>query len=406
MNRWKSGARIALSGCIAAVLTVTFCRAQQESGSPQPIEAQVASVAATDGAQISMSAAGRARFWLEQKGFSGKFSLVNDWSTNFCGGASSIHSVERYLLDTSIALDTRKAFGWSGGTAFVRLHHHLGDHGGDYVGDAQGFSNIDDVPRTMLYELWLEQKFSGEKVRVKLGKMDANADFASVENGGDFMNSSMGYSPTILRLPTYPQPRPGASLFVQPTSHDSVSVGFFDTAGPGMMMLGEVGRRWTVRNDDLPGRIGLGAWRLTGNLPALDGGSSRATAGYYAVFEQGLWHESSRAVPRGESVAAYLQWGYADPSLCAFQRHLGAGVVWRAPLPKRGQDSLGMGVTQVRLAGASGPFTSELVTESYYKIHVKSFLSISADVQYIHQPGGSMSYRDAVVFTPRVQVAF
>jgi len=124
------------------------------------------------------------------------------------------------------------------------------------------------------------------------------------------------------------------------------------------------------------------------------------------VFEQGLWHESGRAVPRDESVAAYLQWGYADPSLCAFQRHLGAGVVWRAPLPKRGQDSLGVGVTHVRLAGASGPFTSELVTESYYKIHVKSFLSISADVQYIHQPGGSVSYRDAVVFTPRVQVAF
>ena len=398
---------------VVVILASTLCRAQPEPAAP-PVEVQVgsvgvpgtASVAASDERQVSMSALGRARFWLEQKGFSGKLSLVNDWSTNFRGGVSSIDTVERYLLDTSIALDTKKALGWDGGTAFVRLHHHVGDHGGDYVGDAQGFSNIDDVPRTMLYELWLEQKFSGEKIRIKLGKVDSNADFATVESGGDFINSSMGYSPTILRFPTYPQPRPGASLSVHPTAHNSFSVGFFDTAGPGMMILGELGRRWTVKSDDLPGRLSLGAWRLTGSLPTLEGGSSRATAGYYGVFEQGLWHESNRAAPRGESVAAYLQWGYADPSLCAFQRHLGAGVVWHAPLPKRAEDSAGVGVTHVRLAQGASPFTSELVTESYYKIQLKKFLSVSADVQYIHQPGGSGVYADAVVFTPRVLVSF
>src|SRR5581483_4646474 len=167
----------------------------------------------------------RRQFWfqpkawndgLKQHGISGNISFTNDWSLLRSLRSSPPDSAERYLLDARLTLRTDQLLGWNGGTASVRLHHYFGDDGSERLGDAQGFSNIDDVPRNILYELWFQQTLLEGKVRMKFGKVDANTEFARVESAGNFLNSSMGYSPTILSLPTYPEPQPSANLFLRP----------------------------------------------------------------------------------------------------------------------------------------------------------------------------------------------
>jgi len=215
---------------------------------------------------------------LDAHGLRLDLAIIDDWSKNFRGGASSSGSFNRYSLDVSMAVDTKRLTNLTGGTAFVRLKNHVGANGADFVGDEQGFSNIDDAPRTRLYELWYEQRV-GDRIRFKGGKIDANTEFAVVQVAADFVNSSMGYSPTILALPTYPQPRPGLNLFLVPSEHYLGSLGIFRTAENGEMLLLEGSRGWSLSSQDLRGRSSFGLWRLTGTIPCFDGGELSGTQG-------------------------------------------------------------------------------------------------------------------------------
>jgi carbohydrate-selective porin OprB len=147
----------------------------------------------------------RSRTRLADFGITTGLVITNDFSDDVRGGAEPDSDFNRCLLDLSLTFDGHKLIGWSGGSAFVRMHSYIGENGSDYVGDAQGFSNVDDDSHTLLYELWAEQKLPGTNWRARVGKIDANTLFATVENGADFLNSSMGYSPTIMQLPTYPR---------------------------------------------------------------------------------------------------------------------------------------------------------------------------------------------------------
>jgi carbohydrate-selective porin OprB len=346
---------------------------------------------------------------LDEKGIAGSVTLINDWSSSLRGGSSSAESVERYLLDFQVSLDTQKLFGWQGGTAGVRLHHHLGDDGSDAVGDAQGFSNIDDVPRTMLYELWFQQTLFSNKLRFKIGKVDANTEFARVENGGDFLNSSMGYSPTILGLPTYPEPRPSVNLFVHPTQRYSVALGLYDTAGPGAMALVEAGRHWSLGSRELPGRASLGYWRLSGSINDFHGNPRTGTQGHYAVLEQSFWRRALPKEGNERNLSGFFQYGSANGEVSCFTHHVGGGAVLQGLLAPRPRDEIGFAVTWVglsRMPGAGFDYGSELANEAFYKISITRSAALLLDVQVIHHPGGLRRLEDAVVLTPRLNVSF
>ncbi|MBW1888858.1 MAG: carbohydrate porin [Deltaproteobacteria bacterium] len=73
----------------------------------------------------------------------------------------------------------------------------------EHVGDFQVLSNIDDDDFKQISEFWYKHTLLDDRLWIKLGKMEANADFAFVDNGTEFINSSPGFSPTI-PLVTYP----------------------------------------------------------------------------------------------------------------------------------------------------------------------------------------------------------
>lgn len=346
---------------------------------------------------------------LDDKGFSANLTFVNDWSKNFRGGETSAGSINRYSLDVSVSLDTKKSIGWNGGTGFFRLKNHLGENGSNYVGDAQGFSNIDDDSRTRLYELWYEQRLGEDRVRFKAGKIDANADFAVVKAGSDFLNSSMGYSPTIMALPTYPEPKPGVNVFVVPRQHYLVSAGWFRAAGDLDMLIVEGEREWQVSHTGLDGRFSLGTWRLTGAIPCFDGDELGSTQGFYVVAEQSIWSRP-RPEPAGEQrLSLFLQYGNASGDVSRFTRHLGAGFVLNGPLNSRSHDAFGMAATTVQftpIPDAGFQYHSELATEAYYKLTLGRYFSLVPDLQLIHHPGGLLTQKDAVVLTPRVNISF
>jgi hypothetical protein len=158
----------------------------------------------------------------------------------------------------------------------VRLKQYINEFGSGDEDAQQLYSNIDAASRMGLYELWLEQRLHGDSVRLKGGTIDANTEFAMIEGACDFLNSSMGYTLTIVAFPSYPEPKLGFGFFLKPRTNRALNLGVFQTADFGTLSIAEPGRRWQTRGV-VNGRVCVGYWRSDGTLPRWDG-SKTATS--------------------------------------------------------------------------------------------------------------------------------
>lgn len=343
---------------------------------------------------------------LAEHGLSFQGQLVHDWSKNLSSGADPAYGFGRYSLDLSARVESDKSLGWPGSTGFVRLKQHIREFGWSNAGAAQLYSNIDASSRTTLYELWFEQRMLRGNLRLKGGKIDANTEFAVVENGADFLNSSMGFSPTILAFPTYPEPQPGGGIFFTSSRGYGLALGMFRST-MGTLSIAEPRLRWSMGERELPGRIGAGYWRLDGSMHCYDGRAVSVHQGFYSVVEQGLWRSSQPG--RNRAVTSFLQLGQAGGDVSAFTRHIGGGVIWQSPLAGRPDDGLGLATTWVQFSPrpeAGFDYPSEVIAEAYYKLAIHRHVALVPDLQFLHHPGGLRANPDVAVFTPRLVISF
>ena len=274
-----------------------------------------------------------------------------------------------------------------------------------------------------LSELWLEQRLFGSRLRLKLGKADANADFALVEASGELLNSSAGYSPTIQGFPSYPDPAMSVGLFAEATTWLSLGAAVYDGAThegchgrtgsrgfatffgapDALFYVGEVGVRFSLRGR--AGRLGAGAWRHTGAFEGFEGTSRRGTSGAFAVLEQRLLAEPGDG---GQGLDLFAQLGTSDGRFAEIDRHVSVGLSSTGALPGRGQDTAGLMLSSVTLsphcAGASAS-RRESVVELFYGLRLRPWFVVKPDLQYILNPGATGA-KHAVVGTLRVTVAF
>jgi porin len=354
----------------------------------------------------SMAGAAAMRNWsdhtvhdLTEHGVSFQYTSVSDVSKS--PSNEDYGWFGRYSLDLSAGLDGRKLLGWKGGSGSVDLKQHLQEFGRPYDGVSQAYSNIDGGSRTTLYQAWAQQSLFTDRLQMRAGKMDANTQFDVVATAADFLNSSMGYSPTIMEFPTYPEPKPGGEVSISLGSGLGMSTGVFRTAR-GKMGLAEGSYRWVPGSDRDSGRVSAGYWNLRESLTRFDGDQTASTQGYWGVAEQ-LFELRRR------QLATYAQIGTGDGRENEYTRHLGAGVVMAAPFSSRKGDAAGLGMTQVRFTrdpDCGFDAGMELALESYYKLRLGQSVSLIGDTQYFRHPGGMRERPDYVVVTPRLTVSF
>jgi porin len=359
---------------------------------------------------------GGARSRLEEAGLQIGILATVDGSWAALGGADPQGTALRSLLELNVSFDTGPLLGLEGGTFYTDLQLISGDDGSSDFGVLQAFSNIDADHRFQLSRLWYEQRLTATGTAVRLGKMDANTQFAYVEAGAGFLHSSMGYSPTILGLPTYPDPAFGLVVQQHLTSNLRLGLGVYDGAaqegvptgsrGPSTL-FGEPSDLFLIGELDLAwgsGRTALGAWAHTGSFERFDGGQEDGTSGLYAVLDQRLAGACGEgADPCG--LDAFLQVGVADPEVSSFDLHLGAGLAWTCPFSAGVEDELGLGVSAVRLSdepGADLDGSFETALELYYGFEPVSWVRVKPDVQYVVNPGGDASLDDALILTLRL----
>jgi porin len=276
-------------------------------------------------------------------------------------------------LDMQLSLDTEKARLWKGGTVFV--YGQVGE-GGGVSDDGEDFlmpvSNYEAPDFSQLSELWLDQDLPSG-VSFRLGKQDANRDFAASRFGGNFMNSSFGVLP-ITPLPSYPTPALGLAAFVQTTDWlelrggiyegrpklESFGAHAFDTdegafvIGAAHLDVGKMGSRDVI--------VQLGGWRHTG----LDRTGAFGIVDYFLPLDLGDRHRSVQVFVRGD----------VEPEATApdAKVYIGGGTTVHGFLGAH--NTVGLGFGYVSVTDADQGFI-----ELFYKWRPFAWLSIEPDLQ-------------------------
>jgi porin len=336
--------------------------------------------------------------------------MTEDASRSIAGDNKDDDGFMRYTLDLSLNIDGAPFMGWNGGKAHVQFKQHKILAGQTSVDVVQGFSNIDSQSFSGLYEMWGQQALFGDALRVKGGKIDANTEFAGLATASDFLNSSMGYSPTIMELPTYPNPQLGVLAAVTPMKATQATLGVFRVDGGGSIDLAEVAQTWHLQHGALAGRISAGSWLLNKEMSHFDKSPDSGTHGIYGTAEQTLWRRpSGDASGEDRSLSAFIQYGTGRSSDNPYLYHLGGGTVLNSPFHSRRNDAVGLAVSRLHFSNdpkCGYDAKAETVIESYYRFKVTQHMSLVTDAQSFQNPDGHRSHSNYVVVTPRIVMTF
>lgn len=285
-------------------------------------------------------------------------------------------------------------------SVFISYQAQRGEIGSDSVGDIQAYSNIDEDNFSRWYEVYYQ--YDADNGYLRIGKTDANGEFAVNDHGANFINSSMGFSPTILGFPTYPSPALSIVAGVQIHQDVQLAAGVYaaehynDFAE--QFYVAEL--RYQINEHSL---LKLGWWRDSNTYPRAFDEQQDATSGYYALLQNSLpntrWFGS-------QSSHWYGQLGYADEKISEINWHFGTGIEFISPFA-RSEHSMGLGLSYVKLS----PWiienaTSETAIEAFYSWPLHTNLLLKPDLQYIISPSGNQEINNALIFTLRLELSY
>lgn len=333
-------------------------------------------------------------------------SYTSDWS-RMPASRTDRRYIGRGLMVSAATFDLDKLFGLSNATFFVNHQWVRGGNASSEMGVYQSFSNVDNDAFQKLYEVWFEQTFDEGRIRLKAGQVDANTEFAAVDAAGDFINASMGFSPTIFMLPTYPSPAPSLNVFATPNPHLNLGVGVYGSQTGAArwrqpFLIAQATGSWAAANG-LDGYLRVGAWKQNQDT---EDGLTMAASGRYVVVEQALWQTASGAEGSGQ-LRAFGQFGFTNTFTDAADRHIGGGLIWNGLSRRRSEDAIGFGATYARM-GTGSDFVggSELAVGPFMRLKVAPWLFVTPDVQYVRRPGGDPEAGSATVGTLRFSAEF
>lgn len=368
---------------------------------------------------------GGARARLAERGISIDPVFTADFASNFRGGNDTSGSAFLHIFNLYVTVETEPLVGLRGGTFYADLLTQDGQSPSDEAGDYQLVNDLDYGGRTQVAEVWYEQQLIEDVLKVRVGKIDANTQFAYAENSFDFSNQGLNYGFPMSQfnfMPTAPDPSFGATAFLWSEQTLYAGVGVFDGAlqegvptgsrGPktfyddpsDLYLVGEVGTNFGA----LPWRVAVGAFHHTGTFDDFGGGTQNGNTGFYALLDAKLWKENPDDDEDEQGLGAFFVYDTADSDVTEVDQHFAGGLACTGALPGRDNDVFGIGASYVHFSGGAGFLdTGELAVEAFYKLAITDFLSVKADLQYIKDPGGGgADVDDALVGLVRVQVAF
>ena len=110
---------------------------------------------------------------------------------------------------------------------------------------------------------------------------------------------------------------------------------------------------------------------------------------------------------------AFAQFGIGDPRVDQVGAYVAGGLTFTAPFPSRARDEVGLAVASARNgshfisanAASGAPASGETVIELTYQALFGPSLALQPDLQYVINPGGTHTLRNALAPGMRVAVS-
>ena len=309
-------------------------------------------------------------------------------------------------VDAALTLDSKKLGLWDGGTLYTLVQNNHGSGINGEVGSAVGVSNLEAQPYTQLTELFYEQVALDDRLRIRIGKQDANRDFGTPRFGGNFINNNFGMFPNA-PLPSYPTTGLGALVSATPAPWLVAKLALYEgspaVGGFGLTSAFDTGAGYTVAGGVAvthhfgPGArdggiTSAGAWWQSDDVMEVGVAAPRTfdgNAGGYLQHDERLFsHPLDPKDPRGLTVILRVSWARADRSELA--RYAGGSLAWHG-LGPRSNDTAGVGAGYFTVAdqlGGTPGRGSEWFVEAFDKVRLTNFISLQPDLQWFRHPGG------------------
>lgn len=331
-------------------------------------------------------------------------SAIVDLST-FAGFEAHEHLAPRGVIDLNARYSLERLH-WGRASLFGQYYAFRGRNGSTILGDYEGFSSIDADPFAHAGELSLDVDWLPGRLRTRMGRLDANSDFALPISTELFQHSSAGLSGAIYPMPTYPNPELGVVSELHVVGTVSLTAGWYngpepEDAGGRMVSPGAMWLLQTSTGDDPEiGRVVFGAWRHTGGFYN-DRSWLRDSRGWFLLGERVAGH-----VSKGRSVVASAQASFSIDGVAPVRRHVALGMRLDRATQRRSRDSMGVRLSFGELTATDtlSSDATEIGLEAFHRFALNAWLSMQPDIQWLRLPAGTPD-RDRFAMTIRLTVA-
>jgi len=362
------------------------------------------------------------------------FGITTVYQANVHGGTSTNERRGRHVgrYDLEMSADLEKLFGIKGGSLFV---HGWGGWpntegvDGHSVGSAWGINALSVGNRSMdIVEFFYEGHLFSDNLTLAIGKLDFTGIFDASEYADDeccqFLNAALVDDPTI------PFPSQGLGVVlnwdvtdswylmggIADAQADSRETGFRTTFHDEdyFFYALETGITQTLASDNGPmdGTYRIGLWNdpqpKANTDRAAAGKSYRDDIGFYTSCDQMLYKENGDPED-SQGLSTFFRYGYAAARKNDITNFFSAGFQYQGLLDGRDDDVLGAAFAHGSFsdtAASSYQEDYENALEVYYNAQVTPWFNLSPSIQYIANPGGVKTAKDAVVFGLRAQMMF
>lgn len=378
---------------------------------------------------------------LADRGIELQLGITHIYQQNVRGGISKHRRAGRYSgsYDLELSVDMKKLWAVEGARLYMLTEGVWSKSAGidgPSVGSAFGVNGDARARRAMdVTELWYQQAFWDDSLRIRLGKVDLTGGFEhhgcpvafdcssyAKDETAQFLNGALINNPTI-PFPDYGLAlaahfSPGSLWYVSGAVADAqadIRETGFRTAFHGadyLFYIFEIGftPKLDSTNGPLQGAYRFGTWYdPQPKAISIHGSKSyRDDAGFYLSCDQLLAKENADPDDQ-QGLGVFFRYGCANARKNDIANFWSAGFQYQGIFDGRDDDVLGVGFAQGIFSNkASSTYTDDYegAFELYYNAAISPSLNISPSIQFIANPGGNKNVSDAVVIGARIQMAF
>jgi porin len=300
--------------------------------------------------------------------------------------------------------------GLSGWSVHGQIFRFDGQSLSKHLGDIQTADNIETVPVTRLFEAYVAKVWGTDEhsIAVRLGLIDLNSQFDSIDPASLMLNSSHGIGPDLSRSgrngpSIYPVTAVGSTITWARSQEWTFRLGVFngvagDPAHPhaflaerlkpsdGLFLVGQ--SDWQITKSS---RLEAGVWTYTA---AQDGPGGRL------AHDKGAYVSYEAPVDLLPHLNFWLRGGVANGRAQTIAGYLGGGIVQQGTITGSPDDRLAFAIAHA-IIGANGVSAlglhhAETTFELTYQVKVSHRFVIQPDANYVHHPAGIAHAPDSV----------